>query len=188
MKRINFFALIIAIFVLIAVSDGYTVTLGGKKLVKNGTGLRTKLGFVKIYYATLYVPVKLKGKKSKEIIEANEPMIVTMYITTGLLTAEKFMEATKKGFVKAERAGYKSPAKNKFLDIFKKEKSIEKKDVVTLSYVPGKGVIVKLKKSKTKKVITMGVVGKLKLKQSLWAIWIGPDPVQESLKKSMLGN
>ena len=78
MKKLNFLKLTAAfLFVVILAAPVLSYKLGGKDMVKNGTGQRT-MAFMTIYYASLYVPQELKGASDTAIINADEPMSIIL--------------------------------------------------------------------------------------------------------------
>ncbi len=184
MKRTSLFVLVLVIMVSFFASDGFSFMLGGKGMVKNGTGNRTKFLFGTLYVATLYVPADLKGKSAKDVIEANEPMSMVLVIESNLITKDRFLEATVEGFNKAASAGYPSAMKQAYLDQFKKVE-LKKGDVLTMNYAGG-AVVTMLKAAASNKTETLGTIAGLEFKKALYAIWLGPNPVQESLKKGLL--
>ena len=185
MKKVMISISVVALLAGLLMTDAFAFKLGGKKLIRNGTGSRTKV-FLTVYYCSLYVPEELKGKSAKEILEADQPMAIIINVDTKFLSSEKFNSAIKEGFGKAASAGYKTDKQQKFMGFFKKIE-IVKGDRVYLNYVPGAGLTVQYKVGKTKKTLTLGTVSGLAFKKALLAIWLGPDPVQSSLKEAMLG-
>ncbi|HPG51919.1 MAG TPA: chalcone isomerase family protein [Spirochaetota bacterium] len=187
MKKIGIFAFVAALFISFAVAD---ISVAGA-LVRNGSGVRTKSIFGTLYYLSLYVPGTLKGKSGKEIIEANEAMYLVLTIDSSLVTRERFVETTSDGFAKSAASGYASAKKAAFLAQFNKSK-FSKGDVVLMSYTPA-GLTTTYKKKEvgkdgkvTFKAEVLGTIAGLDLKKSLFAIWLGSNPVQESLKTSLL--
>ncbi len=187
MKKIGILAFVAALFISFAVAD---ISAAGA-LVRNGSGVRTKSIFGTLYYLALYVPDTLKGKSGKEIIEANQAMYMVLTIDSSLITRDRFVEATTEGFGKSATAGYASPKKAAFLAQF--SRSVFKKgDVILMSYTPA-GLTTTYKKKevgKDGKVTFMsealGTISGIDLKKALFAIWLGPTPIQESLKASLL--
>ncbi|MGQ9843896.1 MAG: chalcone isomerase family protein [Spirochaetota bacterium] len=180
---------VVAIALLVAVcmmSDVFSLSIGGKDLVKKGTGKRTKGILGTVYYATLWVPESLKTADANAIIEADEPMAVILVIDSVLLNKARFLEATNEGFAQAAASGYTTAKKDAFLKLFDSVE-FKKGDVIQLGYDPKAGVKAVFTATATKKTTTLGSVAGLDLKKALFAIWLGPKPVQESLKKAMLG-
>jgi hypothetical protein len=185
MKKLGLFMIIAAILISLSASDGYAFQLGGKEMVKSGAGVRTRFILGTLYHLTLWLPASLKGKSDKEIIEANQPMSFVLVLESKLVTRERFVETTAEGFNKAASSGYTSAKKQAFLDQFNKVK-FEKGDIVNMSYTPA-GLTTSYKYVKTGKTEVLGVIPGLDLKKALFAIWLGSNPAQESLKKDLLG-
>ena len=155
-------------------------------LVKSGTGERTKSILGTVYVGTLYVTQDLIGKSGNEIVDADKAMNVILKVDTVMLSREKFVASVSEGFDVSASSGYGTDKKQTFLNLFG---SIEfkKGDIVTFEYLPSKGTSVTFKEKASGNVRQLGMVPSLQFKKALFAIWIGPKPVQESLKKSMLG-
>lgn len=185
MKRSIILILILAFIVSLSLPAVFAAKLGGKELVKLGTGKRTMFIVGTVYFATLQVAEELKGKSAKEIVDADLPMSVIMSIDTKMLTREKFIKAVREGFDKAAAAGYPTDKKDQFLNLFS---SLEftKGDAIFLNYAPGAGLTASYKPAGGA-VKAVGTVPGLAFKKALFAIWLGPNPVQESLKNGMLG-
>ena len=184
MKKLFLLAVTTFICITLMGTDGFSFKLGGKEMMKNGTGTRTRSIFGTLYYATLWVPAPLQGKTGKEIIEADQPMMIVLAIDSSLITRERFVEATSEGFAKSEASGYASPKKQAFLNLFDKVK-ISKGDVISMGYAPA-GLTTSIQYKETGKTETLGTLAGLDLKKALFAIWLGPNPIQESLKNSLL--
>lgn len=185
MKKLCLFVASAALLVAFASYDGLALKLAGKDLVKNGSGIRTKAIIGSLYKMTLWVPANLKGTDGKKIIEANAPMSVVLVIDSRLITRKRFVEATSDGFGKSAKAGYASAKTDSFLKQFDKVK-FSKGDIVAMKYTPA-GLITQMTYKEGGKTETLGTIPGLDLKKALFAIWLGPVPVQESLKKSLLG-
>lgn len=169
------------------VTEGYPFKLGGKDLERIGTGNRTMRLIGSVYRASLWVPEEFKGKTAEEIIEANVPSAVIITITSRLISRDRFVGAVSDGFEKVAAVGYKTDQSDDFLDLFDGVE-ISNGDRINLYYVPGTGVRAAIRSGDTGETENLGTVPGLDFKKALYAIWLGPDPVQESLKKGMLGN
>ncbi len=184
-KRLSLLVIIAACVLSLAVPGmSADFMIGGKKMAKNGSGVRTKSIFGTLYYLTLYVPENLKGKDAKTIIEANEPMSMILVLDSKLVTRERFVETVKEGFAKSAASGYPSPKTKAFMDQFNNIK-FTKGDVVSMTYTPA-GLATTFKFKETGKVQNLGSIAGLDLKKALFAIWLGSNPVQDSLKASLL--
>ena len=182
MKRYYVFMSVLITLLFSLGSDGYSLQLGGKELVKNGSGNRTIVGTM--YIATLWVPGHLKGKSGQEIIDANEPMSFVIVIDSILITRSRFVNTTNEGFDKAASSGYPTAKKQAFLGQFNNIE-FNKGDVVYLNYTPA-GLVTQFKSKKTDKTETLGSIAGLDLKKALYAIWLGSNPAQKSLKDALL--
>jgi len=185
MRKLGLFMIIATILISLSASDGFAFQLGGKEMVKNGAGVRSKFLVGTLYNATLWVPAAIKGKSGKEIIEANQPMSVVLVLESKLITRERFVESTAEGFGKSAAAGYASAKKQAFLDQFNKV-TFQKGDIINMSYTLA-GLTTSYKSVTSGKVEVLGVIPGLDLKKALFAIWLGSSPIQESLKKELLG-
>ena len=164
---------------------GFALMLGGKELAKIGTGRRTMTLIGTVYFATLYAPEALKGKDGTNILEADEPMSVAMLIDSGLLSKDRFVKAIREGFVKAAGSGYATDKVDTFLKLFD-GLEMKKGDTITLSYLPRTGISASIS-PKGGAAKAWAPSRGLAFKKALFAIWLGPNPVQENLKKGMLG-
>lgn len=150
------------------------------ELVLNGGGLRKKYGMVKVYVIGLYAPEK--SKNGNDLISADKPLAVRLTITSGMATSSRMADAIQEGFEKSMK-GNTAPLQSQittFIGTFKKEE-IKEGDVFELWYVPGTGV--KAFKNGQLKTTVAG----LDFKKALYGIWISDTPVDEDLKKGMLG-
>ncbi len=182
-------ALLISIFFLCSAAlclSNHAFQLGGEDLVLVGTGKRTMTIIGSVYTSSLYITSELKGGTEKDIIEADRPSAVIMNITSRLITRERFLKAVKKGFEKAKASGYHTDKDGEFISLFDSIE-INKRDEIRLCYVPGEGLSTSIKFDESGETRNLGVIQGNEFKQSLYAIWLGPDPVQKKLKMGMLG-
>ena len=150
------------------------------ELVLNGGGLRKKYGMVKVYVIGLYAPEK--SKNGNELISADKPLAVRLTITSGMATSSRMAEAIQEGFGKSMK-GNTAPLQtqiNTLIETFKKEE-IKEGDVFELWYIPGTGV-----KSYKNGQLKNTIPG-LDFKKAFFGIWLSDTPVDEDLKKAMLG-
>lgn len=150
------------------------------ELILNGGGVRTRF-FMKVYVAGLYV--QKKSNNPKEIIEADKPMAVRIHIISNLMTSDNMTRAIREGFDKS--TGGKSAQFKKEIDIactIFQSGEIKIGDMFEIYYVPGSGIHA----SKNGKALNVDLKG-LPFKKALFGIWFSNDPVDENLKKGMLG-
>lgn len=178
-------ALATALIVAMAATAVFGLKIGGKDVVKLGTGTRSK-AFLTVYYASLYAPKELKGKGWKAVLDADEPIRVSLLVDTRFMSTAKLISAIRDGFKTAAKSGYTTSKQGQFLNQFK-GLATGKGDRFFMTYVPKKGLTTLYKSKTTGKTKVLGTVKSLKFKKALFAIWIGPNPVQSSLKRGMLG-
>jgi Chalcone isomerase-like len=157
--------------------------LGGSELVLNGSGIRyAAAGLVRVYVASLYLPQKrsnaveiaaLKGAKRVQINLLRE------------INANDF----SKGLMGGMRANLSQADQQKHFDsllklgnIFGQIPTLKKGESIIVDQIPGTGVII---------LVNGKRVGEVFPDESFWnallQIWIGPKPIDESLKPVMLG-
>lgn len=159
------------------------------KLVLNGSGLRTKPILGAMYELSLYVPAEMKGAHPKAIVEDARPMELLLTVRSSMISRPRFVEATSDGFAKAAKSGYPSPDVPRFLAQFDGVE-FRKGDSISMRFENG-GLVTVFRKPESKdskaSESQLGRIPGIDLKRALFAIWLGDVPVQESLKKNLLG-
>ena len=150
------------------------------ELILNGGGVRTKY-FIKVYVAGLYL--QKKSNNPKEIIEEDKPMAVRLHIISNLMTSDNMATAIREGFEKSTKGNIEPFKKDVDLicSIFKSD-PVKVGDMFEIYYTPGVGVRC-FKNNKDQKVTLSG----MPFKKALFGIWFSDTPVDENLKKGMLG-
>ena len=166
-----------------------TVASATDDLILNGTGIRTKPILGAMYELSLYVPKEMKGAHPTAIIEDAKPMELSLLIKSSMITRDRFVEATSEGFAKAAESGYASDQTQLFLNQFS-ETEFRKGDILVMRY-ENDGLVTLYRKAEGKGATPvetkLGRIPDPNLKKALFAIWLGKNPVQESLKNSLLG-
>ena len=153
-----------------------TITVEGKTLKLNGMGLRKKVMF-KVYVAGLYVETPTKAPEA--IISSDQVKRMDLHILRSL-KASKVTEAIEEGFEKNSKA--QMPALKERLGKFSTMFSdVKERDQILMTYVPGKGTSVSIRGTET------GTVEGKDFADALFSVWLGANPVQEDLKKALLG-
>ncbi len=153
-----------------------TVTVEAKTLKLNGMGLRKKVVF-KVYVAGLYL--EKTSNAAPAVISSDEVKQMRLHVLRSL-KAKQVTEAIEEGFEKnskSQMAALKERLQ-KFSGMFA---DVTEGDLILMTYVPGKGVTVSVKGS------DKGTVEGKDFADALFAVWLGPNPVQEDLKKALLG-
>jgi Chalcone isomerase-like len=150
-------------------------TVEGKTLKLNGMGLRKKVVF-KVYVAGLYL--EQPSKDPRAIVSSDQIKSIRLSILRSL-QAGKITEAITEGFEKNSKADM--PALKARLERFNAMfPDVKEGDEIVMTYVPGKGTIV------TAKGVEKGVIEGKDFADALFSVWLGPNPVQEDLKKALL--
>jgi hypothetical protein len=154
--------------------------VGNTVLQLNGGGIRTKF-FFKIYVGALYLPEKQTSAEA--IIADNREHRVVLYILHEL-SSEKLFNA----FKEAIEANH-SPGEMAALDaqirqmaqIFDSVHEVKLGDIVTLDYLPASGTRIAVNGTER------GTIAGAAFNRALLRVWLGKNPVQEDLKRGMLG-
>jgi Chalcone isomerase-like len=155
--------------------------LAGTELVLNGAGLRSKFVF-KVYAMALYLPAKTTDAAAA--IGASGPKRVAMHMLRDV-GADEFGEALMNGMRdNNSEAAMKvlEPCARQLVSIMAAMKEAKEGMRITLDWLPGTGTVV-------------GVNGKDEgapipgedFYRGLLRIWLGENPVQEDLKRALLG-
>ncbi len=155
----------------VAMSD--SATIGGKSMTLKGQGLRTKYKF-KVYVAGLYMTAP-----SEDVVSGSSARAIRMHMLRAL-DSSKVADSIEDGFQKnsAPQMGALRDRLDALKGMFP---SVEKGDVVTLAYIPGRGTVV------TSGGEELGVIEGEDFAQALFKVWFGSDPVQGTLRDGMLG-
>lgn len=152
------------------------ITIDTIPLQLNGAGIRSKF-FLNLYVGSLYLPEK--STKVKSIL--NFPSVaIRLNITSGMITSTRMTDALNKGFNLATNNNTSkiNPQIKAFTAFFKKK--IKNNDQFTLVANKKNGVAVY--KNNKKQGIIIGEAFRV----ALLNIWLGNNPVQQSLKKELL--
>ena len=154
-----------------------TVSVEGKTLKLNGIGLRKKVVF-KVYVAGLYL--ESPSKDAAVVIASDQVKRVQLSVLRSLKAAQ-VTEAIAEGFEKNSKAqmGALKDRLSKFNAMFA---DVVEGDQILMTYVPGKGTLVSVKGAEK------GSVEGKDFADALFSVWLGPNPVQEDLKKALLGS
>jgi len=152
-----------------------TVTVEGKTLKLNGIGLRKKLMF-KVYVAGLYVETPTKAPEA--IISSDQIKRMALHILRNLKAAQ-VTEAIEEGFEKNSRSQMAalSDRLKKFSSLFS---DVAEGDEIQMTYIPNRGTSVSIKGAEK------GTVEGKDFADALFSVWLGPNPVQEDLRRALV--
>ncbi len=163
-----------------------TIILDGQNLVLNGAGVRNKkVVFINIdvYVAGLYL--QSQTSDAQVIIDAEAPMAIRLYMTTGMASKEKMIDAWNEGF-ESVTGGNTEPLQEKiekFNAMFNTDP--EEGDMYEIAYIPGTGITVAMNEE-----IQGDPIAGLEFKKAVFGIWLGKnleDKYLKALKSGLLG-
>jgi hypothetical protein len=154
--------------------------LGDTVLQLNGGGIRTKF-FFKIYVGALYLPQKQTSAEA--IIAGEHKHRIAMYILHEL-SGEKLFGA----FKDAIDANHSAPELaeldaqiRQMKQIFEAVHEVKPGDTIMLDYLPDNGTRITVNGTER------GIIAGAPFNRALLKVWLGKHPVQDDLKKGMLG-
>ncbi|TAF99597.1 MAG: lipoprotein transmembrane [Betaproteobacteria bacterium] len=159
------------------------IRVAGTELLLNGSGIRYAVGgLVRVYVASLYLPQKRAS--GAEIAALKGPRRVHINLLRDI-NANDF----SKGLMAGMRANLSPAEQQKHFDslirlgsIFGQVPSMKKGETLSIDMIPGTGTILSANGKR---------VGEVFPDEAFWhallQIWIGPKPIEESLKPVLLG-
>ena len=152
-----------------------TLKAGEKTLKLNGLGLRKKAVF-KVYVGGLYL--ESPSKDAGAILAADQAKAIQMHFLRDLTKAQ-LVEAFQEGF----EGNVKDPAPQKaaFDRMLALVPDVKEGSTLMFAYLPGKGTTLSAGSKE------LGVFEGKGFADAVFAIWLGPKPPSEELKKGLLG-
>jgi long-chain acyl-CoA synthetase len=157
-----------------------SVKLGESTLVLNGAGIRTKLMF-KVYVGALYLTAKKAD--TTLILFDSDPKRVSLHILRNL-SAEKLVHALDEGLEANNSANELvkiEPQLKSFRQQMTSGGAVKEGDVLELDYIPSIGTQARLNGK------ILGTTEGESFNRALLKVWLGDHPVDDDLKKAMLG-
>jgi hypothetical protein len=184
-KFLSFFAVVLVVTLgalelqaasLAGVTLPDTQQLGGKTLVLNGLGLRTKY-MVKVYVAGLYV--EQKSSDANAIIKADAPKRIVLQFVHGA-SKSQMTDAFTESFNDNTPDAMKTmkPDIDKLLSAID---AVKVGDQMIFTYAPGTGTTFAMN-GQDKVTIPGPAFG-----QVMFSVWLGPKPPTADCKKGLLG-
>lgn len=165
----------------IKLDDRLRLAPGAPELVLNGAGIRTRMIF-KVYVAGLYLPEK-KGTTG-EVLALAGPKRVAMTMLRDL-SAQQLSEALADGIRNNSSAAEQEALEariDELLAIMNSLGEAKKGDAILLDFLPASGTRIVVNRQPRGKPITGD-----DFYRALLRIWLGDKPVDDDLKKGMLG-
>jgi len=155
------------------------IKVGNQTLYLNGAGVREKW-WIDLYVGALYVAEKKKDADA--LVNQDAVTVMRLHIVSSLVTRDRMMSSIEEGFHTAlgGKVGPYQERIERLKGFFTKE--LRKGDVVELRYIPERGTEVYLNETR------LGTISGLDFKKALFSIWLGPSPVDKTLKEALLGN
>jgi hypothetical protein len=151
------------------------ITIAGRNLQLNGIGVRREKVFFKGYVIALYLEVP--ANDGGIVIQSDQikRVVITMLRDVG---RGMFAQAIESGIIL--NSGPKMPTLRARLDLLEEAvPDLKKGDVLDLTWISGTGTFVRGQGR------TMTIPGK-DFADALFAIWLGPKPVEAALKRALL--
>jgi hypothetical protein len=165
----------------VKLEDKLRLTPTGPELVLNGAGIRTRFVF-KVYVGALYLPEKKAA--ARDVLALAGPKRVAMNMLRDL-TAQQLAEALVDGISNnanaAEQAAMKARI-DELVAIMNGLGEAKQGDAIALDFLPGSGTRVVVNGRQHGKAIQGEDFYRVLLR-----IWLGDEPVDDDLKKAMLG-
>ncbi|OFZ88195.1 MAG: hypothetical protein A2V78_03260 [Betaproteobacteria bacterium RBG_16_64_18] len=165
----------------VKLDDKLRLTPTGPELVLNGAGIRTRV-FFKVYVGALYLAEKKAA--ANDVLALAGPKRVAMSMLRDL-TAQQLSEALVEGINNNANAAEQTALKariDELVAIMNALGEAKKGDAILLDFLPGSGTRVVVNGQPRGKPITGEDFYRALLK-----IWLGDKPVDDDLKKGMLG-
>jgi Chalcone isomerase-like len=154
-----------------------TMTADGNMLKLNGAGIRKKAIF-KVYVAGLYV--ENPSKDASALLSSSEAKQMHLWMLRDIKGAN-VSGAIADGFQLNSKAAL--PQLQPRLDqLAKMIPDMKEGDQMSLTFVPDKGTVVNVRGT------DVGTIEGRDFADALFAVWLGPNPVQDDLKQALLGN
>jgi len=150
----------------------------GTVLTLNGAGVRKKF-FFKIYVAGLYLVNT--STDTTAILSSDQPNHMMMHFIYKEVEKEKIISGWNDGFqanLTSTELNTLAPLIEKFNTMFD---TMKKNDIIIFKYSPETGTKVVIRD------VDKGVIPGHAFNQALLKIWLGPEPVTDGLKQSLLG-
>jgi len=152
-----------------------TLKVGEKTLKLNGLGLRKKAVF-KVYVGGLYLDSP--SRDAGAILAADQAKAIRMHFLRDLTKAQ-LVEAFQEGF--EGNVKDRAPQKAAFDRMLALVPDVKEGSTLTFAYLPGKGTTLSAGNKE------LGVFEGKGFADAVFAIWLGPKPPSDDLKKGLLG-
>lgn len=153
-----------------------TLTLDGKTLKLNGAGVRKKAIF-KVYVGALYV--ETPSKDAATLVSSNQAKSMRLHMLRDV-EGPKISGAIADGFALNSSAALPQ-LKARLDQLAKLIPDVKEGEEIALTWIPDKGTEVAVRGTNA------GVIEGRDFADALFAVWLGPKPVQDDLKAALTG-
>ena len=162
----------------VPITDSVTVMGTRTRLTLNGAGLRAKF-LTKLYVAALYLPQLVNNADA--VLKQNGPNRVTLFIVKDKMTREELAEELQKGFSDNQTEQEFNALKPQIAQFTNFLTTVVKDDAIIFEYTPQSGTRVYIDGE------LKGTMPGKEFNRSLLKCWLGKDPLDKSLRSSLLG-
>jgi hypothetical protein len=155
------------------------LSVGASELRLHGTGLLRYRVFIKGYVAALYLGESFAREATPKTVLADVPRRLEIEYFWAI-PADKFANATVEGISRSTGPATFERLRRSIDRINKLYEDVEPGDRYALTYLPGVGTELALNGRR------LGVVEGADFSAALFAIWIGDEPLDESLRNQLL--
>ena len=156
------------------------VEIADEQLRLNGTGIRRMFGF-RVYVAALYLPKPIH--EAAAVLERDLPKRMQITLLRDAST-QRNLDALKSGLIDNNSEAELDAIQNEvshFLASLHQVHEVPTGTVIQIDYLPGKGTHTRVG------CHDLGLVPGERFNRALLKIWLGDNPIQHSLKQSLLG-
>ena len=150
----------------------------GSELRLHGAGLREKF-FFDIYVGALYLPER--GQTAQQIRSTDRPGRVEMHFVYDEVSREKLAKAWRTGFADNNPKEVEATVGDRLTRFIQLFPAAEAGDTFVMEYVPDDGTAVRINGE------TVGTIRGGEFFRALLAVWLGPKPPSDAIKRGMLG-
>jgi hypothetical protein len=155
------------------------LSVGASELRLHGVGLLRYRIFIKGYVAALYLGDSFTGEATPKAVLADVPRRLEIEYFWGI-SADAFANATVEGIRRSTDPATFERLRRGIDRINDLYEDVEPGDRYALTYVPGVGTELALNGNR------LGVIEGADFSAALFAIWIGEEPLDESLRRQLL--
>jgi hypothetical protein len=155
-----------------------TMEVGGRTLVLNGAGMRSKF-LLDVYIGALYL--EQPSHDGTAVAAADAPMLMRMYFVFDGVPADRLRKGWMKGLLRIvpDPDEQLRSAMTAFANVFTVK--VQRGDIYDVAWLPGRGLEVRF----NGKLIR--TIDNLDLKKALFTIWVGDKAGDADLRKALLG-